>query len=261
MNPLPMTSSADTPSALLRERLLQRVARSAAAASAFVTVRASRVAGTRVADGVATKVLYDASDAHQGRRAALRPGEPLRVQLIELDAGASWARQAAPRCRRELLVLRGRVQVGTTVLAERDYLVAPAGAELAALVAIDGGAVLYLREARDESQQSGDEVAVVRDAEAGWADYAPGIKRRLLWQHAGEAAMLYLADPGAAVPRHRHGHDEECLMVHGDVFLDDLLLRTGDWQLAPAGTGHEGVSTDTGGVLYAHGDLELDLID
>ena len=70
--------------------------------------------------------------------------------------------------------------------------------------------------------------------------------------------MLYRAAPGAVVPQHRHGRDEECLMLEGEVFLDDLLLRCGDYQLAPAGTGHAGVSTATGGLLYAHGDLELD---
>ena len=69
--------------------------------------------------------------------------------------------------------------------------------------------------------------------------------------------MLYLAQPGAQVPRHTHGHDEECLMVQGELFLDDLLLQPGDYQLAPAGTGHFITETDTGVVIYAHGDLDL----
>ena len=99
----------------------------------------------------------------------------------------------------------------------------------------------------------------VRDAEADWHDYAPGIRRRVLWSHAGEASMLYDARPGAQVPQHAHGHDEECLMVDGEAFLDDVLLRRLDYQLAPAGTMHQGVSTDSGGVIFAHGDLDLDL--
>ena len=69
--------------------------------------------------------------------------------------------------------------------------------------------------------------------------------------------MLYRADPGANVPHHNHGHDEECLMVQGELFLDDVLLQQGDYQLAPAGTGHHTTETDTGVVLYAHGDLDL----
>ena len=69
--------------------------------------------------------------------------------------------------------------------------------------------------------------------------------------------MLYRVQPGIAVPHHGHGHDEECLMLEGEVFVDDLLLRRGEYQLAPAGTHHEGVCSDTGGILYAHGDIDL----
>jgi quercetin dioxygenase-like cupin family protein len=100
----------------------------------------------------------------------------------------------------------------------------------------------------------------VRDAEAGWPDYAPGIRRRVLWQRDGQAALLYHAEPGAQVPVHTHGHDEECLMVQGELFLDDVLLQAGDYQLAPAGTGHRVTETDTGVVIYAHGDLDLRFI-
>jgi quercetin dioxygenase-like cupin family protein len=81
----------------------------------------------------------------------------------------------------------------------------------------------------------------------------------VLWTDGAEAAMLYDTLPGAAVPGHGHRHDEECLMLDGEVFLDDVLLRRFDWQLAPAGTAHAGVATDTGGVVFAHGDLDLDL--
>ena len=97
----------------------------------------------------------------------------------------------------------------------------------------------------------------VRDAEAGWPDYAPGIRRRVLWQREGQAALLYHARPGAAVPHHTHGHDEECLMVRGELFLDDILLQEGDYQLAPAGTDHRITQTDTGVVIWAHGDCDL----
>ena len=101
------------------------------------------------------------------------------------------------------------------------------------------------------------QVSTVLDATAGWPDFAPGIQRRVLWHRDGLAAMLYYAQPGASVPRHTHGHDEECLMVQGELFLDDMLLRAGDYQLAPAGTAHRLTETDTGVVLYAHGDLDL----
>lgn len=112
---------------------------------------------------------------------------------------------------------------------------------------------------RESPAQVGDDPAcfTLRDEDAGWPDYAPGIQRRILWQHAGQAATLYYVQPGASVPLHTHGHDEECLMVQGELFLDDVLLQAGDYQLAPAGTGHRITQTDTGVVIYAHGDLDL----
>jgi quercetin dioxygenase-like cupin family protein len=71
--------------------------------------------------------------------------------------------------------------------------------------------------------------------------------------------MLYHALPGAAVPHHGHRRDEECLMLAGDFFLDEVLLRPLDYQIAPAGTEHRSASTDTGLLVFAHGDLDLDL--
>jgi quercetin dioxygenase-like cupin family protein len=79
----------------------------------------------------------------------------------------------------------------------------------------------------------------------------------VLWQGAGQASMLYHAEAGASVPEHGHGHDEECYAVQGEIFLDDLLMQPGDYQVAPAGSGHVSTATDTGTVLFVHGDAEL----
>ncbi len=118
---------------------------------------------------------------------------------------------------------------------------------------------MYLRESTLPAGAGG-AAFTVRDDDSDWPDYAPGIQRRVLWQHAGQAAMLYRARAGASVPLHTHGHDEECLMVQGELFLDDELLQEGDYQLAPAGTRHRTTETDTGVVLYAHGDLDLQFV-
>lgn len=176
------------------------------------------------------------------------------VRLIELTAGSHWAGPAPDR-HREWLVLQRLVRMGDEHLRLRDYHAAPA-ASAAHELRTDEGAVLFLRES---AAPAGADPAsfTVRDEDAGWPDFAPGIQRRMLWQHAGQAAMLYYAQPGACVPLHTHGHDEECLMVQGELFLDDVLLQPGDYQLAPAGSGHRITETDTGAVIYAHGDLDL----
>lgn len=233
----------------LRARLLQRLAASRAQCAGMVTSRLKRLAATEPAAGVAVRTLY----AAPADRAA-RPGEPVRARLIELQPGSRWAGPDA-RCHREWLVLRGSARIGATALRQRDYHAAPAGSAGGA-VHSEAGAWLFLRESALEAA-AGDAPFTVRDADAGWPVFAPGIRRRVLWQRDGQAAMLYHAQAGAAVPQHSHGHDEECLMVQGELFLDDLLLQQGDYQLAPAGSGHRVTHTDTGVVIYAHGDLEL----
>jgi len=243
---------------VLRERVLDRVARSARASRRFVTVRRSDAPAEPVAAGVALRTLYEAG------RGPRRAGEPARVQLIELGAGTAWAGPSghgwpADGLLREWLLMRGQARLGSVDLAERDYHRAAAGTSCGALASATG-ALLYLREASPAAGERPDAPFTLRDAECGWDDFAPGIKRRVLWQSQGEAAMLYHALPGAAVPRHGHQRDEECLMLDGELFLDEVLLRSGDYQLAPASTAHGGVFTDTGVVLFAHGDLQLDVL-
>ena len=233
----------------LRKRLLGRLAASKATSAAMLTSRFRRLQGTRVAEGVSIRTLYAAPADRP-----LRPGEPLLACLVDLQPGARWTASGAER-HREWLVLRGRARLGPEVMEVRDYRVTPAGLAPDPLES-DAGARVFLRESALPGLGRG--VAfTVRDAQAGWPDFAPGIRRRVLWQHAGQAAQLYHAEPGASVPMHTHGHDEECLMVQGELFLDDILLQEGDYQLAPAGTGHRITETDTGVVIYAHGDLDL----
>lgn len=227
----------------LRTRLFGRVAASAAAARVMHTRRHAEAPMQAEAEGVQMAVLYEAGAERT------RPGEPRRVRLVALAPHAQW-QHAGGIGRSEWLVMRGQACVGGHWLEAHDFLLGPGGS----LQAGEGGALLLLREADTPAAP-----VLQRAGEAPWAAFAPGIRRRVMWQQAGEAAMLYRTEPDAAVPRHAHGHDEECLMLEGDLFLDDVLLRPLDYQLAPAGSGHAGVFTDTGVLLYAHGDLELDL--
>ena len=236
----------------VRGRLLDRVAASRSASKVMFTARPRRLASVELAPGVHGRTLYKAATDR-----ALRPGEPACVRLIELGAGSQWV-GPAPTHHREWLVLRGSVELGRETLGLRDYHVAPAGS-VARRVRTEEGAVVFLRESLLPAGRL-DSPITVRDEGARWPDYAPGIQRRVLWRRDGQAAMLYYAEPGACVPLHTHGHDEECLMVQGDLFLDDVLLQQGDYQLAPAGTRHRITETDTGVVIYTHGDLDLHFV-
>jgi hypothetical protein len=242
-----MTHAVPLPS--LRSRLLARVAASARASRAFFTVRGADGSGERLADGVLARTLYAAAGP------ARRTGEPTRVRLLALAPHARWQR-ATDGERSEWLLLHGAARLGDAALGALGYRFATAG-ESGTVEAGADGARLYLR----ESVASDADVPIVgADAPEAWLDFAPGIRRRLLWSHAGEASMLYRADAGARVPQHGHVRDEECLMVAGELFLDDVLLRDGDWQLAPAGTGHASVLADTPAIVFAHGDVDLALM-
>lgn len=236
-----------------RGRLLDRIAASKSASAGMFTTRSGRVRAQPLVPGVSMRSLY----AAPGDRVP-RPGEPLQAWLVELQRGASWA-GPGPEVHREWLVLRGRVRLGGEALAARDYHVAPAGSPAAELVC-DEAALVFLRCSVLPDGAPG-AAFTVRDADADWPDFAPGIQRRVLWQHGGQAALMYRTAPGATVPLHAHGHDEECLMVQGELFLDDTLLQAGDYQLAPAGSRHHITETDTGAVIYAHGDLDLQFVD
>jgi quercetin dioxygenase-like cupin family protein len=240
----------------LRERLSARAAASRSAEAAMITTRLRRAVAAPLAAGITQRLLYQAATG-----AARRPGEPLRVRLIDLDAGSMLhagllGPEAELRARhREWLVLAGELRGDREALAARDYHVSPAGQATPTWTA-HAATRLFLRES-DVAAAPGDAPFTVRDADADWPGYAPGIQRRVLWQRDGMAAMLYRGQPGIAVPQHTHGHDEDCLMVEGELFLDDQLLQAGDYQLAPAGTGHRITATDVGAVIYAHGDLDL----
>ncbi len=247
-----MTADRLPPPPTLRERLLHRVTESARTSRQFITVRARVAAPQAVGEGVVAHSLYQASGA------AWRPGEPRCVRVVELSPGSCWTPELHAGDQAEWLVLAGSVFLAGEPLVPLDYHWAPPGGPPPLLRAASAARVL-LREAPASPQACVQHAFTQADAATPWDDFAPGIQRRVLWASGGEAALLYRASAGAQVPSHGHQRDEECLMVEGEVFLDDVLLRTGDYQLAPAGTAHAGVSTDIGGLIFAHGDLDLDL--
>lgn len=251
------TASLGVVAGRVRRRLLERVAASAAAARTVHTVRRRERLPLALAAGVTMQRLYSAVPG--GPR---RAGEPDRVALVALAPGAAWdgsigLHDGGPALQREWLVLHGSLQIGATALQAHDYHVVPAGMA-SGRCSSAAGALLYQRESRVSAGAPAGPVTQ-RVEVARWEGFAPGVKRRLLWQQGAQAAMLYHGLPGAAVPHHGHGHDEECLLLAGDFFLDEVLLRPLDYQIAPAGSEHHVSHTDTGVLIYAHGDLQLEL--
>jgi quercetin dioxygenase-like cupin family protein len=234
----------------LRARLLQRVHASAAAARQMHTVRRGDRTEQRPAAGVTLVELYRATGV------ALRPGQPQRCGLVTLAPGSRWHPPPfgpPAGLQRQWFVLSGAATIGAVGLAEHGFHAEDTGTGMApAPLTSTVGATLLLREAR----AAGGALHPTPLTDP-WQDHGPGIQRRVLWQRGGHAAMLYRAAAGAVVPSHGHRHDEECLLLEGELFLDDILMLPLDYQLAPAGTTHRNVSTEHGALLLAHGDFDL----
>jgi anti-sigma factor ChrR (cupin superfamily) len=57
--------------------------------------------------------------------------------------------------------------------------------------------------------------------------------------------------PGTRLPAHRHDEGfEECLVLEGEVIVNDERYRAGDYVLAPQGSEHYDVRSDVGALFF-----------
>lgn len=241
-------------SAALRQRLLDRARSSREAARRFVNVRRDEGAWRPLAPGARVKMLHD--------------GATTRSVLIDLAPGGALPSHRHHQ-HEECVVLRGEARLGDLVVRDGDYHVAPAGSRHGRVMSRDG-ALLYLRGvsigdvvevARDlvTAWLPGRDIApmTVRSNEGVWSDQLPGVQTKALWSDDNAKSMLIRLQPGARVPEYRRAIDEECLMLDGEMFRGDTLLRAGDYQLAPAGIGDGDVTSDVGALYFVRGAVDI----
>jgi len=244
------------PDASLRARVLARVQRSVALHREYTTVRRQHGVWAAAMPGVAAR--------------RLREDAVVRVELLRLDAGAvlPWPDDARAQ---ELLVLSGALdaqpQEGQQVmLGPQDYAIRERDAGLG-LRAAASGAEVYVRQRRVDAAQlpaleahwwrlTQDRARLVQHERRRWSEVSPGVEALALWGDREVVSMLVRFAPGASVADHHHALDEDCLVLDGEMFLGDILLRAGDYQLAPAGGGHWGETSDVGVVFFFHGALD-----
>ncbi|MEP6969950.1 MAG: cupin domain-containing protein [Betaproteobacteria bacterium] len=204
------------------------------------------------------RIAYQIGDA-----AAKTPGAPTRIRLIDAPAGAQVEVSVNAAADSAWLVLAGQINIGDVLCAKYDYQERRAG-ENSVTLATQHGARVMLRESIPDPRRPGSTgpVRTTRAGQMAWEALADGVNRRLLAPPKGSAAAYFVQlAAGAAAPAHRHGLAEECLVLEGEMYLDDTLLFGGDFQLAPAGGQHNEASSERGVLLLVHGDLELDVID
>lgn len=243
----------------LRQRLRERAARSAAASQLMRT--------QRLGDRVWRELWPGVRICTQHR------DDTGQASLIELEAGASWRlghtepdAQPSPGVH-ECLVLAGEVELdaaalGAATLRAHDYQLIglDASSQGPARISSAGGALLYGYSSWAGVGEFGETRASHRlssDADAAvWQPLRQGVAIKPLHVVGERIAMLVRFEPGARVPAHPHGMGEACLMLAGDLFLGDVLLREGEFQFAPAGTAHGELFSDVGCLLYFSGAID-----
>lgn len=119
--------------------------------------------------------------------------------------------------------------------APDEALVARVRARVAARTALDGAAFAFVNIAAHE----------------GWELLAAGVERKVLFDDGRNMSFLVRLAAGVALPPHEHDGPEECLVLAGDLWLDDEHLAAGDYQLAQPGTRHSTIRSDHGCLVFA----------
>ena len=78
-----------------------------------------------------------------------------------------------------------------------------------------------------------------------------GIDTRRLFvdKEQDRVTMTVRMAPGTSYPAHRHAGIEECFVLSGDLWVDDVHMHAGDYQRAESGSHHPVQRTDEGCVL------------
>ncbi len=242
--------------AALHQQLLLRVTDSARRHSGYHTVRREQVSWQVTAPGV--------------RRRLLRESGGLRAELVQLQADTLLP-VAADTQAQEVLVVQGGLHSGAqdAVLGPLAYLVRHSGtpgSPPAGGLRTTAPTTLFVRSWLAGSSLPALEARWWQTAcrkplqlPAGrrpWTAAGPGVQVQALCGDPQVVSMLVRFEPGAGVADHDHAIDEDCLMLAGEMFLGDVLLRPLDYQMAPAGLGHFGETSERGGLFYFHGALD-----
>lgn len=234
----------------ISSRLDQRVADSVAEHAGLLTVRGKDGVWQNLKEGIRTKRLWQGPEGNS--------------VLIEFAPGAclpvhrhNWVEEG--------IVLKGGLQMGDLNLGVFDYHLSPEGSRHDRIQSRQG-ALAYLR-----GTAIGHTPSVLREIlggllpfkggvaktiffnDAGWEQIAPGVLKKDLSSDGIIASRFFRLEPGSKVAGHPHLQNEECMMLSGELFLGDILLRAGEYQLAPVGSYHGEVSTDIGALLFVRG--------
>lgn len=240
------------PGQAVKARLLQRAQASSLRHQAYLTLRREQYRWQPTAPGI--------------RQQPLRQDDAVSVSLLQLDAGAVLALPDGAQAA-ELLVVQGELHAPGLHAGDRvgpqAYLTWCASAAPSRWRAAET-TLAYVRVLRDEQalpplearwwQMAVQQAGAPRQRR--WLPSRAGVRVMPLCGDAEVVSMLVHFEPGGTVPDHHHALDEDCLVLDGDMFMGDILLRPLDYQLAPAGGGHFGEMSEGGVTFFFHGAVD-----
>lgn len=94
-----------------------------------------------------------------------------------------------------------------------------------------------------------DGVLIARPDEMAWtAGALPGVFMKVLFNDAsrGYATAMVRMTAGTHYPSHKHAAVEELYLLDGDLSVDDLPMRPGDYCRGEAGSIHKEITTENG---------------
>jgi quercetin dioxygenase-like cupin family protein len=246
---LPLPTS-DALLSSLENRLSNRIQASIASQAGLRTVRSREGAWRGLLTGIRYKPLWE--------------GKQGNSVLIEFAPGASLPVHRHNYLE-EGIVLSGGLQLDDQDLNPFDYHVSPAGSHHGRISSRQG-AVAYLRGSSMGQPMAmakevlgsllphgGSESQTIHITEGDWVEVQAGVYRKDLWHDGTFVSRLCRIDPNTYIEGHYHPLDEECMMLSGDLFLNDILLQAGDYQLAASGSEHLEIFSDTGALLFVRG--------
>lgn len=100
-------------------------------------------------------------------------------------------------------------------------------------------------------QQSGKGLSFITAAEGVWREIEPGVKAKVLSLDmvSRRVTTLLRIAPGSSYAPHRHTEAEELFVLEGGCLCGGRELKVGDYHRAEAGTEHHDTSSDDGCVL------------
>lgn len=235
----------------LRSNIMQRLAQSIKEEAGLMTVRLKDGAWQKLKTGIRFKQLWNGPEGNS--------------VLIEFAPGASLSAHRH-NWMEEGIVLRGDLHMGELELGPMDYHLSAIGSRHASIQSRQG-ALAYLR-----GTSLGDNASVLREFLGGflpaqgepsltvfakdtkdWHEVAKGVSRKKLCANDNRVSYFYRMEPESEVPEHSHPQDEECMVLQGELFFGDILLKAMDYQLAPTGSMHGKIYTDVGSILFVRG--------